>query len=55
MTEPVDYPPYQRPPEAGYDFPPVQWMPPHVYDHQLEYADWLWRGVPPPPPPPEEP
>jgi len=32
---------YELPPEAGYAWPPEQWMPP-LYDHQLDYtAMWL--------------
>jgi hypothetical protein len=44
MTAP-DYPPYQYPPEAGPDWPPLDWSYPH-YTHDIDYSAWL-EGAPP--------
>jgi hypothetical protein len=44
--EGIPHVPYEYPPEAGYDWPPVQWMPPYVYDHEIDYGPWL-EGAPP--------
>jgi len=42
----IPHVPYEYAPEAGYDWPPVQWLPPYVYDHEIDYAPWL-EGAPP--------
>jgi hypothetical protein len=47
------YPPYQLPPEAGYDWPPVQWMPP-LYTHQIDYDDLFGDPGPTPRPDPQD-
>lgn len=47
---PEDYPPYQYAPEAGSEWPPPEWLPPYVYDHEISYDHYLEGAAPEPEP-----